>query len=333
MKLLTCASYYSTGSSAVTDLITECDNVHNMGDYEFRFVQDPDGISDLEYNLVENNHRHNSGYALKRYEKNVKFLAGNKLIKKYNIYFGKEWKRLSAEYVQKLVATEYKGYWHQDLRDKGKVAYFIERLFNKIMHNVFHVYRERNFSLFLGKNTNYATYPEEKFYEYTKEYIDKLFAYANKEEKEFVMADQLVPASNTMRYMRYFTDLKAICVDRDPRDVFVLEKEAYHGSVVPKKVEDFCIWYKATRAHKAKEQDDPKRVLRINFEDMLYHYDEMRDKILEFCGIDKSHHVNAKKYFNPDVSIKNAEVYKKYPKYAKDIEYIEKELKEYLYKR
>ena len=68
MKFITCASYYGTGSSAITDLVNECDNVHDMGDYEFRFIQDPDGIADLEYNLVENNHRHNSGYALKRYE-------------------------------------------------------------------------------------------------------------------------------------------------------------------------------------------------------------------------------------------------------------------------
>ena len=52
MKLLTCASYHGTGSSAVTNLIDECDNVHDMGDYEFRFVHDPDGICDLEYNLV-----------------------------------------------------------------------------------------------------------------------------------------------------------------------------------------------------------------------------------------------------------------------------------------
>ena len=52
-----------------------------MGDYEFRFVQDPDGICDLEYNLVLNNHRHNSGYAIKRYEKNVKYLSGGRFIK------------------------------------------------------------------------------------------------------------------------------------------------------------------------------------------------------------------------------------------------------------
>ncbi|MBF1106621.1 MAG: hypothetical protein HXL52_06645, partial [Solobacterium sp.] len=54
MKIISCASYYGTGSSAITDFLSEFDNICSMTNYEFRFVQDPDGISDLEYNLVEN---------------------------------------------------------------------------------------------------------------------------------------------------------------------------------------------------------------------------------------------------------------------------------------
>ena len=52
MKIITCAGYYGTGSSAVTDILGEFDNIHFMGDYEFRFIQDPGGIADLEYNIV-----------------------------------------------------------------------------------------------------------------------------------------------------------------------------------------------------------------------------------------------------------------------------------------
>lgn len=330
MRLITSTGYYSTGSSAVTDLINECDDVCALGDYEFRFVQDPDGICDLEYNLVLNNHRHNSGYALKRYERNVKFLNGGRIIKKYNRFFGAEWKRLSAEYVKKLVDVEYKGFWHQELRDKGKIAYFIERAVNKIAHKVFRLNRDKGISLFLRNNTNYATYPSEKFYEYTREYIDALFAYVNKENKPFVMADQLVPVSNTSRYLRFFNDIKVICVERDPRDVYIAEREMYKGTVVPKEVEDFCVWYRATRAHKASECDDPERILRINFEDLVYSYDEYADKIFDFCGIDKSLHVRKREFFDPDKSIANTRLYEKYPKLSKEIAYIESNLKDAL---
>ena len=210
MKLLTCSGYYGTGSSAITDLLGECDNVHYMGDYEFRFVHDPDGICDLEYNLVLNNNRHNSGYAIKKYEKNVKFLTGNQFIKKYNRFFGEEWEKLSKAYIDKLIDVEYKGYWHQEVRDRGKIVYFFERLFNKFMHKISAKNSEKNYTIFLKNNTNYASYPGEKFYEYTRDYIDALFESVNVDHKEFVMADQLIPPSNVLHYLKFFNDLKVI---------------------------------------------------------------------------------------------------------------------------
>ena len=71
MRFITCASYYGSGSSAITDLISEYQSVYSFTNEEFRFVQDPDGISDLEFQLVENFNRHNSGHALKRYKRLV----------------------------------------------------------------------------------------------------------------------------------------------------------------------------------------------------------------------------------------------------------------------
>lgn len=331
MKFISCASYYGTGSSAVTDLINECDNVHCMGDYEFRFIQDPDGIRDLEFNLVENNHRHNSGYALRRYLQNVKFLSGNFLIKKYNRYFGKQWLALSEKYIKDLTDIEYKGSWHQELRDKGKFAYFLERFINKIAHGVFRIGRDNNIQIFLKNNIEFGTYPQNKFYELTKKYIEDLFSFANYDNKDFIMADQLVPASNTSQYLKYFNDIKVICVDRDPRDLFILEKQIWRGTIIPKDVESFCKWFKVTRAHKEHEKDDLSKILRINFEELIYNYDSMASKILSFCGITPEHHIAPKTLLIPDVSIKNTQLFRKYDKYSKDVLYIEKELQEYLF--
>lgn len=329
MRILTCASYYSSGSSAVTDLINECDNVHSLGDYEFRFVQDPDGICDLEYNLVLNNHRHNSSFAIKRYEKKVKFLAGNFFVKRYSAFFGKNWELFSKEYIKQLVDVEYKGYFHEDLIAKGPIVYTMQKIANLIYNKVFR--RKGDFNLCMRKYTNYATYPREKFYDYTQDYIDKLFSSVNTDNKEFVMVDQLVPATNTMHYLKFFKDIKVVCVDRDPRDLYVLQRERFHECIIPEDVKQFCIWYKATRAHKAFENDDKTKVLRINFEDMVYRYEDTKNKILNFCGIGSEHHVNSKNLFNPEVSIKNTNVFKKYPKYAAEISYIEEQLKDSLY--
>ena len=101
MRIISCASYYGTGSSAITNYLEEFENCKSLSDYEFRFLYDPDGISDLEFHIVENHHRHNSGYALKRYEKFAKQL-GNPYFKKYEYYFDGKWKSLTQEYIDKL---------------------------------------------------------------------------------------------------------------------------------------------------------------------------------------------------------------------------------------
>ena len=82
MRIISCASYYGSGSSAITDFVSEFDSVYSFTDEEFRFVQDPDGVSDLEYNLVENFNRHNSGHAIKRYKKRSFFMEIGKNILK-----------------------------------------------------------------------------------------------------------------------------------------------------------------------------------------------------------------------------------------------------------
>lgn len=66
-RLISCASYYGSGSSAIIDLIGEYKHVKSLTNYEFRFIQDIDGLMDLEYHLVQNPNRHNSGHALKRF--------------------------------------------------------------------------------------------------------------------------------------------------------------------------------------------------------------------------------------------------------------------------
>lgn len=46
-NIITCASYGGTGSSAITDLMKEFNNVKSLGEFEFSIAHDLDGISDL----------------------------------------------------------------------------------------------------------------------------------------------------------------------------------------------------------------------------------------------------------------------------------------------
>ena len=340
IKIITCAGYYGTGSSAITDLLGEFDCVYYMGDFEFRFVQDPGGIADLDYNINENNHRHNSGHALKRFKKNIDFLAGNRYIKKYERFFDGRFKKISYEYIRKLTLLQYKGYWHQDVIDRGYWFYVLERLleksFNKFIVPIIYGGKKKDaLSIHLLRNemTYVPIFDPDKFYELTKEYMNKLFSVANKQQKEFIMVDQLVPPTNISRYSRYFESLKVVAVDRDPRDLYILEKMVWHGGIVPtENVNDYCTWFENTRRHRTIEKDDKDVVLRVYLEDMVYHYEKTLNDILKFLNIDNKSHFRPFTTFIPEQSKKNTRLWEKYPELDSDIKYIENKLSEFCYK-
>ena len=107
MKKIACVGYHATGAGVIDDLFREFDNV-TQGQYEceMRVLQDPDGISDLEYNLVENPHRLNSGFAIKRFKKYV-----DRMDRTYRKIFGKKWKSISYDYAESLAKINYNGFF------------------------------------------------------------------------------------------------------------------------------------------------------------------------------------------------------------------------------
>lgn len=331
MKIISCASYYGSGSSAITDFVSEFDNVYSFTEEEFRFVQDPDGISDLEYNLVENFNRHNSGHALKRFKKLVDFYCGDFISKRYSIFFGDNWKKCSYEYINALTDFKYNGWWQYDLLDRGKVFYFRKRILNKILKKtIWRNQPERTFNSMKNEIT-YCSHPtEEKFLAETRKYIDKLFSSVSNNH-EMVMVDQIVPPTNLSRYVRYFNDIQAIIVDRDPRDIFILEKYFWKDGVIPTDVKTFCKWYEYTRSHRNKDSYNTRLIKYVQFEDLVYKYNETIDEIINWLGLEKKHHTKKLECFNPELSKKNTRVWEKVSCDISEIKYIESKLSEYLY--
>lgn len=332
MRFISCASYYGSGSSAITDLVSEFENVYSFTDEEFRFVQDPDGVSDLEYNLVENFNRHNSGHAIKRYKKLVDFYCGNFFGKKYEGFFHGNWKKYSDEYIEALTDFKYNGWWQYDLLDKGDFFYFRKRILNKILRlTLWRNQPERTLNTMKDEIT-YCSHPsEEKFLKCTKEYIYKLFSSVCG-NAENVMVDQIVPPTNLNRYIRYFDDIKVCIVDRDPRDVFVLEKYVWRDGIIPMDPEIFCKWFKYTRSHRKEEVIDKNKVLYVQFEDLVYSYDSAVNEIANWLNLDLNQHTKNRQLFNPSRSIKNTQTWKQFPQSRDEVRYIEKELSEYLYR-
>ena len=88
-----------------------------------------------------------------------------------------------------------------------------------------------------------------------------------------------------------------------------------------------------TREHRKYERDNENKVMRLYFEDLIYHYDETVDKICSFLNISKSSHISPLTKLIPERSISNTKLWLKYPEEVENIRYIEQNLAEYCYKR
>lgn len=330
MKKITCISYHATGSGAVDDFLREFDDIKFAPrDVECRFLQDPDGIADLEYNLIDNWHRLNSGFAIKRYEKFVKYYNHT-----YSLIFGDKWKKYSEEYIKKLIEFDYDGYWHCDVRLLNfykTFIYYCRRAISKITPRKYR--KTTDYNYFPNEKSYHTKLTREEFYKITSEYCERLCTALGKNTSEYVILDQFVSTTNVKRYINYVNDLKVIIVDRDPRDLYV-QLMRDRGHVLPTEVKKFIEVYRDARTT-VNEEIKNKEVLKIQFEDLIYKYDETTKKICDFLRLDDEKHKNKKKYFDPTISIKNTQIFNKdnaiKEKYKKEIMIIEKELKEYLY--
>lgn len=325
MKKIACVGYHATGSGVIDDLFREFDNV-SQGTYEVeaRLLQDPDGISDLEYNLVENPHRLNSGYAVKRFLKYVDMTK-----RSYLKIFGKSWRKISQEYIEELVKIEYPGYWHGDVWLLGKFwqhYLLFRRGIAKVMPK--QLRKPAYYNYFPWLTSYHTDITEEQFLRITRSYIDKLCASLNCEDKEYVVLDQLISPSNPERYIRYVNDLKVIIVDRDPRDVYIHQLN-HKDHVLPTDVRQFCEVYRDTRKKISDISSD--RCMYVTFEQLIYHYDEYVSKVIDFIGIDEKHHAYKKMYFDPSKSIKNTKLWEKTDTYSEEVAIIEQELADMLH--
>lgn len=332
MKVLSCSSFYGSGSSAITDLLSEYSSAKPVSDYEFTFLYEPDGISDLEYNLVECFNRVNACVAIKRFLKAVKRNNGDVLHhQNYSKFFKKQYLPLSEKYINDLIDVKYYGYLDFDLRDRSKLNYlwliFWRKVFNKIGAQRGGVLR---------KELTYCAAPsEDKFLDATRQYVKQLFEIYNSENAEYIVLDQVFPSTNVEKIRRYVPfESKIILVNRDPRDVYMCLRYLWTKETYPpsgKNVEEFCKWYEYCHQKAMDEAAKCDIVMPINFEDLIYKYDETVAKIEDFTGLKANEHCRKFERLNPKVSAFNTRVWERYPKEKENIEYIKKHLSKYLY--
>lgn len=327
MTVIGVCGYGYSGSSALVSLLKEYGETSTFKSgrlCEFAFPYEPDGLLDLEYNLLHAPAKHLKGdMAIHRFIQYTNYIK-----KTFDRETDNSFSRLTDEYIRSLIQVTYKCRRTSDHRN-SPIGLFLEKMIRyfqvKLENNL-----KRSIKLLKEDNRYISVYPS-RFVEKTKKYVSDILTAAGVGGPSSVaIIDQPFPPNNPEQVFHFFEDPYAIVVDRDPRDIYLTVKNLRFSTArfVPHDdVWDFISYFKAVSAHK--ENEDEKRILRIHFEDLIYDYDKTVQKIENFLGIYQ--HYKIKQFFNPEVSIKNTQLSYVFPNDAKNIKIIEEELKDYLY--
>lgn len=328
-KIVVPTGYMGSGSSAITDILKEYSNVNTKNyDFEYIFLHMPGGLFDFEDKLFLNNNSLRSDEAIKSFRNNIKDLyklrgwwPGN-----YKKYVTKNFLDIVEKYISKIKESNFQGTWYYNEKYKG-YKFYKRALKNRI-------YKILKKKIILEKfDIEYSFISKEDFYKYSCEFIYDIVKEINIENKDLVLLDQLILPHNVHRLKNYkYVNILPIVVERDPRDVFLLNKYFWvpNGFPIPYPLdaESFCKYYKKLRKNEI--IDSEINVLRLKFEDLIFNYDKSLKQIESYLGLEENSHINKKEFFNPEISLGNIGLYKQ-DKYKDEVKIIEKYLYEYLY--
>lgn len=316
-----------SGSGAVLDYLREFSENYILTDIEMNLIYIPDGVQDLEYHLCENHYRFmSSDVAIQRFLERMVIIS-ERLSKKHREVFIE----LTKEYISSLIQVQWQGY---SFIHRGEYNRRQRYWIFKFPARIRYIMGRIGIRLPPVKNpqrTMYLSINPEHFLELTQHYLYSIISmFSNGAERDKnIVIDQLFAADNIDTCIKYIPDCKVISVIRDPRDIYLLLKEGIKPKIsfIPTDtVENFTEYYLRLMDPKACKSSNG---LVVKFEDLIYRYEETTKKICEYLQLPWQ---NSKIFFNPDVSIRNTQLYRRYPQYNADIEYIESKCIDYLYK-
>ena len=341
LKFISIAGYGSTGSSAVVDLLSEVDTCNillgkgcKIKGGEFRLIQDPDGLEDLCFNLKNSWGWVRSDAYIRRFIKYSNIIGRDPAIyefgSKYDKLFNGKFFFYRDQFLKNIIDTKWNGYWfYHDYHERNKIEVFIEKL--KRYSRRFGV-SKKTVRDWTKKSDMYFVRSDVDVYKYAREFISNLFSeYIGNDNKTNIVLDQLLLPYNRNKYDLLFENLKHIIVDRDPRDVY-LDAMAYNAYPITSNIETYISFYESQR-YLQKDKASTDNVLFVQFEDLIYNYENEIKRIFNFLNINQKEHIYKNTNLRISKSIKNTQTWKRdeFKKYKKDINIIANRLSRYLY--
>ncbi len=316
-----------TGSGAVIDLLKEYTDIQVEDKVEFGLVFRPDGLQDLNYHLSHPSRYMACDVAIRRFIRlfDYSFRANAGWGQDYS----KEAGELLKEFLDEIIQVKWKGTWAGDSHMRSWFRNTVDgHLFMRISKFV----NKRFGRLIYPNRTMYLSVNPDDFVSKAKILVSRIFDMLGYNKVGTIVLNQPFAGNNPCASFPFFENPKAIVVDKDPRDLYYQCKFEVKSNCTWTPCYDvnkFIEYYRVIR--KGMSRKSNVDVLFIRFEDLIYEYEKTVNEIEIFLGIPSSNHLEVKKYFNPDISINNTQLFRKYPQYNNDTTLIEKNLFDYLF--
>jgi len=341
LNVITCAGYGNTGSSAITDYLTEFDNVSSLGStIEFQILLEPDGVYALEKALTSGNNLY-VDVAVSRF-----IIFYEEFINRFALISKKNSCRILSEYFENLGIIKWNGGWYGSNGNIGrKYGFWMSmskaKFYQEFKESVYCLYEPETCpwvpSFYPSSNQYFGYCSKEIFRSATRIFITSLFNCILKDrlhENKNLMIDHLVPPCESSVFSEYVENLKVVVVDVNPVDLYLKNCIAHGERWIPyENVGTFINWYKQTRSHR-KNVNDISNYFFVNFEDLVYSYEKVSCEINKYLDLSEENHVNKLTYFDPNKSIVNTNLEERFvlsEKLRNDVELIKSSLSEYLY--
>lgn len=174
-KIIVPTGYMGSGSSAITDLISEFKDCQNeFKTYEYVLLHCPNGLFDLEDKLLIGNNAIRSDEAIRSFENQMQKLYNKKFwwVGNYQKIISPDFMKITKEYINKIQEFNFPGYWytHEEVNAKMFFKLLIRKplkilTMNKVRFNKILKYSD-------GMRISYVD--SKKFYEESHKYIYKV---------------------------------------------------------------------------------------------------------------------------------------------------------------
>ena len=250
-RIIVTAGYMGSGSSAATDLVSEFKDCSNdFKSYEYVLLHCPNGLFDLEDKLLKGNNALRSDEAIRTFETQMKKLYDKKFwwVGDYKHIIGEDFFDKTKKFISNIQQFNFDGYYymHEEVNVKMFFKLLLRKPFKMLLKN-----KRFNKILKYDDGMRISFIQPKQFYQYAHDYIYEVVEEMAK-GKDNIVLDQFLLPFNLHRIDNYFDDrLKVIVVERDPRDVFIINKYIWREKQIsvpfPMDVNEFCDFYDKMR--------------------------------------------------------------------------------------